>query len=75
MKVPATGGRREDVIGMGLTGMASPQKALSEIGGDLVDFSLLPEFDTVKKYFGLSASYGISRQDGFFFEFKYINPK
>ncbi len=41
---------------------------------DLVDFNLLPEFDVVRKYFGLSASYGISRQDGFFFEFKYLNP-
>ncbi len=38
-----------------------------------IDFSLLPEFDVVRKYFGLSAFYGISRPDGFFFEFKYIN--
>jgi hypothetical protein len=43
-------------------------------GDGLLDFSLLPEFDAVKKYFGLSAFYGISRQDGFFFEFKYLNP-
>lgn len=34
------------------------------------DTSLLPEFDAVRKYFGLSTFYGISRQDGFFFEFK-----
>jgi hypothetical protein len=39
------------------------------------DFSLLPEFGAVKKYFGLSAGYGISRPDGFFFEFKYLNPQ
>jgi hypothetical protein len=42
---------------------------------NFADFSLLPEFDAVKKYFGLSAGYGISRPDGFFFEFKYLNPQ
>lgn len=42
-------------------------------GFDLFNFGLLPEFDAVRKYFGLSASYGVSRQDGFFFEFKDIN--
>ena len=42
---------------------------------DFADFSLLPEFSAVKKYFGLSAGYGISRPDGFFFEFKYLNPQ
>ena len=36
------------------------------------DFSLLPDFDAVKKYFGLSATYGVSRPDGFFAEFKYV---
>ena len=41
--------------------------------GELVDFNLLPEFDAVRKYFGLSAFYGISRPDGFFFEFKNID--
>lgn len=51
-----------------------PQMILSETGADAIDFSLLPEFETVRKYFGLSASYGISRPDGFFFEFKYLNP-
>ena len=75
MKMPTNGSRRVDVIGVGLTGIASPQTALSEIGGDLVDFGLLPDFDAVRKYFGLAASYGISRQDGFFFEFKYLNPE
>lgn len=44
-----------------------------EGGGDLFDFSLLPEFNVVRKYFGLSAFYGISRPDGFYFEFKDIN--
>ena len=41
---------------------------------DLVDFSLLPTFDTVRKYFGSSVFYGISRPDGFFFEFRDLNP-
>lgn len=41
--------------------------------GQFVDFSLLPNFDAVRKYFGASVFYGISRPDGFFFEFKGIN--
>jgi len=51
-----------------------PQMILSQAGADVIDFSLLPEFDAVRKYFGVSSSYGISRPDGFFFEFKYLNP-
>jgi len=74
MKMPAKGGGRA-ASGMGMAGMASPEMMLSQMGGDLFDFSLLPDFDTVRKYFGLSASYGIARQDGFFFEFNYINPE
>jgi hypothetical protein len=50
-----------------------PQMMFSGPGFDLFNFGLLPQFDTVRKYFGLSVSYGISRQDGFFFEFKDIN--
>jgi hypothetical protein len=41
---------------------------------DFFDFSLLPAFALVRKYFGLTAYYGVSRLDGFFFEFKYFNP-
>jgi len=52
---------------------ALPQMMMSQIGGDLIDFDLLPEFDAVRKYFGLSAVYGVSRNDGYFFEFKYLN--
>jgi len=43
--------------------------------GELADFGLLPDFDEVKRYFGYSAFYGISRADGFHFEFKYIDPR
>lgn len=41
---------------------------------ELVDYSLLPEFDSVRKHFGTSAFYGISKPDGFLFELKYLNP-
>ncbi len=41
--------------------------------GDWADFTLLPEFDAVRKYFGSSVMYGVSRADGFFFESKYLN--
>ncbi len=63
-------------IGVGVSsGAPFPQFVISEAGTDLFDFSLLPEFDVVRKYFGFSAFYGISRPDGFFFEFKYLNPR
>jgi hypothetical protein len=67
MNKPAQGGA---MIPAGIL----PQ-GLSLAGADLFDFSLLPEFEAVKKYFGSSASYGVARQDGFFFEFKYLNPQ
>jgi Protein of unknown function (DUF3352) len=56
------------------SGSILPQIMLSQAGANGLDLSLLPEFDAVRKYFGVSASYGISRPDGFFFEFKYLNP-
>ena len=43
-------------------------------GLDSFSFELLPDFDVVRKYFGSSILYGISRGDGFFFEFNYLNP-
>jgi len=49
-------------------------RAIFGAGGRLVDFSLLPEFDSVRKYFGVSAAYGLSRPDGIFFEIKHLNP-
>lgn len=39
----------------------------------IVDVSSLPEFESVRKYFGVSAFYGISRPDGFYFEFRDLN--
>ncbi|GAF99078.1 unnamed protein product, partial [marine sediment metagenome] len=41
---------------------------------ELFNPALLPEFEAVRKYFGSSSFYGISRPDGFFFEFRYLNP-
>ena len=62
-------------IGVGVSSNSPfPNFMFSQAVSDLFDFSLLPEFDAVRKYFGLSAFYGLSRQDGFFFEFKYLNP-
>jgi len=49
-----------------------PQLGLTGGESDLFNFSLLPEFEAVRKYFGLSAFYGVSRQDGFSFEFRDI---
>jgi hypothetical protein len=46
---------------------------LSQTGSDIADFTLLPPFESVRKYFGLSVLYGVSRSDGFFLEFKNID--
>jgi len=71
-------GKAEDSgieMGVGTSpGSVFLQLMFSQAGFDLFNFSLLPEFDAVRKYFGLSVFYGISRPDGFFFEFKYLNP-
>lgn len=56
------------------SGSIFPRLAFAPAGSGFLNFSLLPEFEAVRKYFGISAFYGISRQDGFFFEFKYLNP-
>jgi hypothetical protein len=70
----AGGDDKKNEITVGITSRSLfPQIMFSE-GDGLFDFSLLPEFDAVKKYFGISAFYGVSRQDGFFFEFKYLDP-
>jgi hypothetical protein len=62
-------------LGVGMSsGSILPQLTFSPAGSELFDVSLLPEFDAVRKYFGVSALYGVSRPDGFFFELKYLNP-
>ena len=75
MKESAADGQTDSGRATVAVGMNSSFDLLfSEAGLDLFDFSLLPNFDAVRKYFGLSASYGVSRPDGFFFEFKYLAP-
>ena len=62
-------------MGVGVRpGSSLPEVMFSQSGVQLFDFSLLPEFDDIQKYFGLSTFYGISRPDGFFFGIKYLNP-
>lgn len=39
------------------------------------DFTLLPDYDSVKKYFGCFVLFGSSRPDGFQLEFKYLSPR
>ena len=60
------------------TSSLSPASASVKLGpqvfGELLDFNLLPKFDAVRKYFGLFVFYGLSRPDGLFFEFNYLNP-
>jgi len=59
------------------SGLKSKQKfkaRASENKFPLGDASALPEFDMVRKYFGTALFYGISRPDGFFFEFNYLTP-
>ncbi|MBN2455046.1 MAG: hypothetical protein JXB29_00685 [Sedimentisphaerales bacterium] len=43
--------------------------------GELANFELLPPFETVRKYFGSSFGYCLSREDGFYFEGQYLNPQ
>ena len=75
MKKKGEGGKPGGEIGMSVNSdTLVPQMILSQAGFDVFDFGLLPEFEAARKYFGVSSSYGISRPDGFFFEFKYLNP-
>ncbi len=61
-------------MGIGMSSASSfPSLVFAQTGQGFVDLGLLPEFDAVRKYFGISTAYGISRPDGFFFEFRYID--
>jgi len=50
----------------------NPRLQFARTGLEMFDPGLLPEFDVVRKYFGSSIFYAISRPDGFFFEFTYL---
>jgi len=60
----------------GKVGEADMQSMLiADMVKDYADFKLLPDFGTIKKYFGVSSSYVISRQDGFYFEGQALETK
>ena len=74
-KKEGKGRSSDNELGVSMSsGSLLPQMMFSPAGSEFFDLSLLPEFDAVRKYFGVSAFYGISRPDGFFFELKYMNP-
>ena len=74
-KKEGKGRSSDNELGVSMSsGSLLPQVMFSPAGSEFFDLSLLPEFDAVRKYFGISAFYGISRPDGFFFELKYMNP-
>lgn len=56
----------------GAAGQAAPTTSYMFWSTDL-DVSLLPQFDTVSKYFGLTGFYVLSRDDGFFMELTAID--
>ena len=69
---------RDNEVEMGVgirPGGTLPELMLQGGENSFFDFTLLPEYDMVRKYFGLSAIYGVSRPDGFFFEFRYLTPE
>ncbi|MFA5422804.1 MAG: hypothetical protein WC374_03000 [Phycisphaerae bacterium] len=51
----------------GTAALAAPTTSYMLSGWDL-DFTLLPDYDKVKKYFGLLTAYINSRDDGYYFE-------
>lgn len=53
----------------GAAGLAAPTASYL-ISDYELDFTLLPDFKKVRKYFGLTSSYIISRDDGFYMELK-----
>ncbi len=69
-KSKSGGGRPEVSVGLGVDRGLIPRPFVKQ--SELVDFGLLPQFDVVRKYFSLSAFYGVSRPDGFFFEAKEV---
>jgi hypothetical protein len=67
-----TDSQREEIM----SGPLGTQAILPPLSEGAPFFKLLPAFEAVRKYFGLTAFYGISRPDGFYFELQYIteNP-
>ena len=58
-------------IGLGRSSLMGPfPRAM--FSQTLFDMTLLPDFDVVRKYFGLSVDYMVSRPGGFLFEYKLL---
>ena len=62
-------GQSAGPISSGMVAFDVEGAAFGELG-EIIDASTLPEFEKVRKYFGVSAFYGLSREDGFYFEFR-----
>ncbi len=58
-------------VGIGLNSQGN--LLFMQKGLDFVDFTLLPDFEKVKKHFGLAVSHLTSRPDGFFMEIKSLD--
>jgi len=71
-KTPSSADDADLTLGLGLSSQSGLMPLVSLAETVPFDFSLLPDFEAVKKYFGLSALYGVSRPEGFFFEFKEV---
>ena len=52
----------------------SPAEFMVEDFRELGDFARLPEFETVRKYFGIVVSQFFSQPDGFTFEYRMLSP-
>ncbi len=63
----------ENAMKLGMTSTAGtfPKMMFSQ---DLFDTSKLPEFEKVKKYFGIFVDYIISQPEGYFGKFKILKP-
>jgi hypothetical protein len=58
-------------FGMGIDSATGPFPEV-KLSQRLFDTSLLPEFDAIRKYFGLYISHLVSKPEGFLFEFKML---
>jgi hypothetical protein len=63
--------RQRANIGLGSSASVLAQPDLWQFA----DFTLLPDYNAVKKYFGSLVLFGASRADGFQLEFKFLNPR
>jgi len=53
----------------------SPLEGENDASAKQLDFTLLPEFDEIEKYFGPSYIYGVGKTRGFYFELNQLKPQ